>query len=122
MPKHAKTCHRNVHACQCTKLSRFVKNSVHAKVSSVARESLRANKRSPTFHSPSSARAPSVARGFAAFVADSVRGEVEPATPTGNDEADGASVLRVGIPWDPIEFISKAGKLDQLSKNNKPLT
>ena len=34
MPKHAKTCHRNVHACQCTKLSRFVKNSVHAKVSS----------------------------------------------------------------------------------------
>ena len=34
MPKHAKTCCRNVHACQCTKLSRFVKNSVHAKVSS----------------------------------------------------------------------------------------
>ena len=34
LPKHAKTCHRNVHACQCTKLSRFVKNSVHAKVSS----------------------------------------------------------------------------------------
>ena len=34
LPKHAKTCHRNVHACQCTKLSRFVKNSVYAKVSS----------------------------------------------------------------------------------------
>ena len=56
LPKHAKTCHCNVHACQCAKLSRFVKNSVHAKVSSkevrnstVARESLRANKRSPTF-------------------------------------------------------------------------
>ena len=31
LPKHAKTCHRNVHACQCTKLSRFVKNSVHAR-------------------------------------------------------------------------------------------
>ena len=30
--KHAKTCHCNVHACPCTKLSRFVKNSVHAKV------------------------------------------------------------------------------------------
>ena len=27
-----KTCHRNIHACQCTRLSRFVKNSVHAKV------------------------------------------------------------------------------------------
>ena len=34
LPKHAKTCHRNVHACPCTKLSRFVKNSVHAKVPS----------------------------------------------------------------------------------------
>ena len=37
----------------------------------------------------------------------------------------GASVLRVGIPWDPIEFIGKAGKLGhpfhQLSKSNKPL-
>ena len=37
----------------------------------------------------------------------------------------GASVLRVGIPWDPIEFIGKAGKLGhpfhQLSKVNKPL-
>ena len=45
LPKHAETCHRNVHACQCTKLSRFVKNSVHATFpqrsthSTVARES-----------------------------------------------------------------------------------
>ena len=38
---------------------------------------------------------------------------------------NGSSVLRVGIPWDPIEFIGKAGKLGhpfhQLSKINKPL-
>ena len=38
---------------------------------------------------------------------------------------NGSSVLRVGIPWDPIEFISKAAKLGhpfhQLSKINKPL-
>ena len=56
LPKHAKTCHRNVHACQCTKLSRFVKLSSRksflkeVRNSTVARESLRANKRSPTFH------------------------------------------------------------------------
>ena len=38
---------------------------------------------------------------------------------------NGSSVLRVGIPWDPIEFIGKAGKLGhpfhQLSEINKPL-
>ena len=38
---------------------------------------------------------------------------------------NGSLVLRVGIPWDPIEFIGKAGKLGhpfhQLSKSNKPL-
>ena len=38
---------------------------------------------------------------------------------------NGSLVLRVGIPWDPIEFIGKAGKLEhpfhQLSKSNKPL-
>ena len=58
--KHAETCHRNVHACQCTKLSRFVKKLSSRKRflkevrnSTVARESLRANNRSPTFHTPS---------------------------------------------------------------------
>ena len=38
---------------------------------------------------------------------------------------NGSLVLRVGIPWDPIEFIGKAGKLGhpfhQLSKSNEPL-
>ncbi|CAE7041878.1 unnamed protein product [Symbiodinium sp. CCMP2592] len=38
---------------------------------------------------------------------------------------NGASVLRVGIPWDPIEFIAKAGKIGhpyhKLSKCNKDL-
>ena len=55
-PKHAKTCYRNVHACPCTKLSRFAKLSSRksflkeVRNSTVARESLRANKRSSTFH------------------------------------------------------------------------
>ena len=53
MPKHATAMFMLVHAQNCQGL----RNSVHAKVSSkevrnstVARESLRANKRSPTFH------------------------------------------------------------------------
>ena len=40
-------------------------------------------------------------------------------------QLNGDTVLRVGIPWDPIEFINKAGKtghpFHQLSKMNKPL-
>ena len=52
-------------------------------------------------------------------------GKLSPQLQQEMTKLDGASVLRVGIPWDPIEFISKAGKLGhpfhQLSKNNKPL-
>ena len=40
-------------------------------------------------------------------------------------QLNGDTVLRVGIPWDPIEFINKAGKtghpFHQLSKTNEPL-
>ena len=40
-------------------------------------------------------------------------------------QLNGDTVLRVGIPWDPIEFINKAGKtghpFHQLSKTNTPL-
>ena len=55
LPKHAKTFHRNVHACPCTKLSRFVKKSVHAKVPSkkyatrLLLERAKGQKRSPIF-------------------------------------------------------------------------
>ena len=66
--KHAKTCHRNVHACQCTKLSRFVKKLSKSflkevRNSTVARESLRANKRSPTFHKGGLAQLPASQAG-----------------------------------------------------------
>ena len=52
-------------------------------------------------------------------------GNLSPQLQQEMQQLDGASVLRVGIPWDPIEFIGKAAKLGhpyhQLSKCNKPL-
>ena len=74
---------------------------------------------------PFSARLDCAACGLAASVADSDRGNLSPQLQQEMQRLNGSSVLRVGIPWDPIEFIGKAGKLGhpfhQLSKINKPL-
>ncbi|CAE7198920.1 ANKRD50 [Symbiodinium sp. CCMP2592] len=52
-------------------------------------------------------------------------GQLSPQLQQEMQNLNGASVLRVGIPWDPIEFIAKAGKIGhpyhKLSKCNKDL-
>ena len=52
-------------------------------------------------------------------------GNLSPQLQQEMQQLNGSWVLRVGIPWDPIEFIGQAGKLGhpfhQLSKSNKPL-
>ncbi|CAE7412954.1 pol, partial [Symbiodinium sp. CCMP2456] len=52
-------------------------------------------------------------------------GSLSPQLQQEMQQLNGSWVLRVGIPWDPIEFIGQAGKLGhpfhQLSKSNKPL-
>ena len=52
-------------------------------------------------------------------------GNLSPQLQQEMQQLNGSCVLRVGIPWDPIEFIGQAGKLGhpfhQLSKSNKPL-
>ncbi|CAE7369217.1 unnamed protein product [Symbiodinium sp. CCMP2592] len=52
-------------------------------------------------------------------------GQLSPQLQQEMQNLNGASVLRVGIPWDPIEFIAKAGKTGhpyhKLSKCNKDL-
>ncbi|CAE7257711.1 unnamed protein product [Symbiodinium sp. CCMP2592] len=52
-------------------------------------------------------------------------GQLSPQLQQEMQNLNGASVLRVGIPWDPIEFIAKAGKIGhpyhKLSKCNKEI-